>query len=80
MATAVLKIPFQEDLLQQVDWFVEKKAMRSREDLIFAAIEQYVQRKQNWQSLFSYGEQLAAKNSWSESDVMNEIKVNRSGK
>ena len=31
----------------------------------------YIQRKQNWQSLFSYGKQLAIENNLSENDVMN---------
>ena len=80
MAIAVIEVPFQKDLLQKIDRFVEKKAVSSREDLIFAAIEMYIQRKQNWQSLFSYGEQLAIENNLSENDVMNEIKNSRLGK
>jgi len=80
MSTAVIKIPFQKDLLQQIDMFVKKKTVSSREDLIFSAIEMYLQRKQNWQSLFSYGEQLASENNLSENDVMNEIKINRLSK
>jgi metal-responsive CopG/Arc/MetJ family transcriptional regulator len=80
MATAVIEIPFQKDLLQRIDRFVEKKAASSREDLIFAAIEMYIQRKQNWQNLFSYGEQLALEKNLSENDVINEVKANRRGK
>ena len=77
MATAVIKIPFQEELLQQIDNFVEKKEVRSRADLILTATKMYIQQKQNWQSLFSYGEQLASDNNLSEDDVMNEIKAGR---
>jgi metal-responsive CopG/Arc/MetJ family transcriptional regulator len=80
MATAMIKIPFQEDLLQQIDRFVERKAARSRVDLILAATEMYIQRKQNWQDLFSYGEQIASENNFSEDDVMNEIKASRNSK
>jgi len=79
MATATIAIPFQEDLLQQIDRFVARKVAPSREDLVLAATEMYVQRKQNWQQLFSYGGQLASKNSISANDVMNEIKAYRSG-
>ena len=80
MATAIIKIPFQESLLQQIDRFVEKKVARSRSDLILVATEMYIQRKRNWQNLFSYGEQLASENNLSESDVMNEIKTYRDNK
>ena len=80
MATAVIEIPFQEDLLQQIDLFVEKNAARSRTDFILSAIEMYIQRKQEWQNLFSYGEQLALVNNLSESDVMYEIKAFRDNK
>jgi metal-responsive CopG/Arc/MetJ family transcriptional regulator len=80
MATAMIQIPFREDLLQQIDLFVERKEAYSRADLILAATEMYVQRKQDWQNLFSYGEQLALENNLVENDVMNEIKSFRSSK
>ena len=77
MTTAMIRIPFQQDLLQQIDHFVERKEMRSRTDLILTATRMYINRKQNWQDLFSYGEQLAIENNFSENDVMNEIKAHR---
>jgi len=80
MATAMVQIPFQEDLLQQIDFFVEKKEVGSRTDLIRVATEMYIQRKYDWQNLFSYGEQFASENGLLESDVMNEIKSFRSSK
>ena len=80
MATAMIQIPFQEELLQQIDRFVERKVVPSREDLIRSATEMYVQRKRNWQNLFAYGERLTSVNNLSEEDVMNEIKTNRRNK
>jgi len=80
MATAMIQIPFQEDLLQQIDRFVERKVVLSREDLIRTATEIYIQRKRNWQNLFAYGEKLALDNNLVEEDVMNEIKANRHSK
>jgi len=62
MATAIIKVPFREDILQQIDLYVEKKVVRSRADLILSATEMYIRRKREWQNLFSYGEQLASKN------------------
>jgi metal-responsive CopG/Arc/MetJ family transcriptional regulator len=80
MATAMIQIPFREDLLQQIDRFVEKKEVGSRTDLILTATEMYIQNKHEWRNLFSYGEQLALENNLSEDDVMNEIKSFRSNK
>jgi metal-responsive CopG/Arc/MetJ family transcriptional regulator len=80
MATAMIQIPFQEELLQQIDRFVEKKVVPSREDLIRTATEMYLLRKWNWQNLFSYGEKLALDNNLLEDDVMNEIKAHRHSK
>ena len=77
MATATIEVPFQEDLLQQIDRFVESKAARSRADLILTATELYIQRKREWQDLFSHGEQVASENHLSETDVMNEVKASR---
>ena len=80
MATAIIKVPFREDILQQIDLYVEKKVVRSRADLILSATEMYIRRKREWQNLFSYGEQLASKNNLSEDDVMDEIKAFRNNK
>jgi metal-responsive CopG/Arc/MetJ family transcriptional regulator len=62
MATAMIQIPFQEKLLQQIDRFVERQVVPSRADLICAATEMYIQRKRNWQNLFVHGERVALDN------------------
>jgi len=80
MATAMIEIPFREDLLRQIDLYVDKKVVRSRADLILSATEMYIRQKREWQNLFSYGEQLASKNNLSEDDVMYEIKACRKSK
>jgi metal-responsive CopG/Arc/MetJ family transcriptional regulator len=79
MAVTTVKVPLQKNLLQQIDWFVEKEAI-SRTDLILEAMQVYIDRKQNWQKIFSYGDGLASKNSFSETDVMREIKSFRATK
>ena len=76
MAVSTIKIPFQEDFLRQIDLVVMRES-RSRNDLILEATQIYVNRKQNWQEIFSYGDNIASKNNFSESDVMNEIKAHR---
>ena len=80
MISPEVKIPFRKDLLKRIDAFVEKKAAKSRKDFILAAIEMYIQRKQNWQELFAYGEQIAMEKNLSENDVMSEIKASRTNK
>jgi len=76
MAVAIVKVPFQTDLLQQIDSFVDEK-VRSRTDIILEATKMYIARKQNWQDIFSLGDRLAMQNNLSEADVMNEIKSYR---
>jgi len=76
MSVAIVEIPFQTDLLQQIDNFVDEKIC-SRADVILEATKMYVARKQNWQNIFSLGDRLALKNNLSETDVMNEIKAYR---
>ena len=79
MQTATVSVPFQPELLQQLDSFAEKK-VRSRADIIIEATKMYIARKQNWQNIFALGDRLALENNLSESDVMNEIKAYRSEK
>jgi metal-responsive CopG/Arc/MetJ family transcriptional regulator len=79
MDVTTVKVPLQENLLQQIDWFVKKEAI-SRTDLILEAMRVYIDRKQNWQKIFSYGDELASENTFSETDVMKEIKSFRATK
>jgi len=76
MSVSTLKIPFQEDLLRQIDQVVIRESC-SRVDLILEATKVYVNRKRNWQEIFSYGDNIASKSNFAESDVMNEIKAHR---
>jgi len=79
MSVAIVKVPIQPDLLQQIDSFVDDKVC-SRADIILEATKMYIARKQNWQNIFSLGDRLALENDLSEADVMNEIKAYRRGK
>jgi metal-responsive CopG/Arc/MetJ family transcriptional regulator len=78
MASTVT-VPFQDDLLQQVDKFAVGN-LRTRVDVIIEATRIYVDRKLNWQKIFLTGERIASINNLSEADVMNEIKSYRQGK
>jgi metal-responsive CopG/Arc/MetJ family transcriptional regulator len=74
-----ITVTFQEDLLQQIDKFAADK-VRSRADIIVEATKIYLEREQQWQAIFSYGESLASKIDLTEADVMNEIKEWRKNK
>ena len=76
MSVAIVKVPFQADLLQQIDRFVDDKVC-SRTDIILEATKMYIARKQNWQDIFSLGESLALENNLSECEVLNEIRAYR---
>jgi len=76
MAVSTVKIPFQEDLLQQIDLVVMRE-YRSRVDLILEATKIHLSRKRNWQEIFSLGDKIASKSNFSENDVMKEIKAHR---
>ena len=76
MAVSTIRIPFQEDFLQQIDVVVMRES-RSRVDLILEATKIHINRKRNWQELFSHGNNIASKGNFSESDVMKEIKAYR---
>ena len=76
MSVAIVEVPFQADLLQQIDSFVDEKIC-SRADIILEATKIYIARKQNWQNIFSLGDRLTLENNLSEADVMSEIKAYR---
>lgn len=79
MSSSTVNISFQEELLEQIDKIAKMEA-RSRSELIREAARMYIEKKQKWQSIFSYGESMALKKKISEKDVMNEIKANRKQK
>jgi len=73
MGTATVNISFQEDLLKQIDLVANAEA-RSRSELIREAARMYIERKKRWESIFSYGEALAADRGLREADVLKELK------
>ncbi len=79
MAVSTVNISFQEDLLQQIDKIAQNEA-RSRSELIREAARMYIEKKQRWQSIFSYGESIAPKLAVLEEDIMKEIKSARNKK
>jgi metal-responsive CopG/Arc/MetJ family transcriptional regulator len=79
MPFAIVEVPFQEDLLTEVDNIVGEK-YKTRSEVILAATRLYINRKHNWQKIFALGDKLAIENNLSETDVVSEIKAWRSEK
>ena len=78
MKTNTVNISFREDLLTSIDKLAHEES-RSRSELIREAARMYIEKKQRWGLLFKSGEQLAAINSISEDDVLNELTAHRLG-
>jgi metal-responsive CopG/Arc/MetJ family transcriptional regulator len=76
MAVSTVNISFQEDLLGQIDKIAQSEA-RTRSELIREAARIYIERKKKWESIFAYGESLAAKYNFTEEDVFEEIRKYR---
>ena len=76
MAVSTVNISFQDDLLYQIDRIAQNE-VRTRSELIREAARLYIERKDKWASIFSYGESLAAKYKFNEDDVDKEIKKHR---
>ncbi|MCL2804856.1 MAG: ribbon-helix-helix domain-containing protein [Treponema sp.] len=79
MALATVNISFNTEILQQIDEIAKREA-RTRSELIREASRIYIERKKKWESIFSYGESLAAKYGFTEDDVNKEIKKYRKEK
>ena len=77
MALAMVNLEFDDDLIKQIDYFANNESL-TRTDLIYNSVKMYISRKQKLQELFSYGEQIAGRNVFSEEDVMDEIRKYRS--
>lgn len=60
MKTQTLNIALPRKLVQKVDTFAAKE-YRNRSELIREALRVYLQEKEEWEELFRYGKQRAAK-------------------
>jgi predicted transcriptional regulator len=76
MAIATINLSFDDDLVKQMDIIASNESL-TRSDLIYNSVKMYINRKQKLKDLFAYGEQVAAKNNFTEEDVMDEIKQYR---
>jgi len=79
MAVSTVNISFQDELLKQIDQIACNES-RTRSELIREAARIYIERKKKWESIFAYGESLAAQYQFTEDDVNEEIKKYREEK
>ena len=73
---ATVNVSFQDDLLSAID-DVAKDEARTRSELLREAARMYIERKQRWGQIFSYGKQQASKKNLREKDIMDEIRTYR---
>jgi predicted transcriptional regulator len=76
MAVASLNLAFEDDFVKQIDLIANNESI-TRTELIYNSVKMYINRKQKLQELFTYGESIAARNNFTEEDVMEEIKKYR---
>ena len=71
-----VNVSFQDDLLNMID-NVAKDEARTRSELLREAARMYIERKQRWGQIFSYGKEQAATKNLREKDVQDEIRAYR---
>ena len=76
MAVATINLAFEDDFVKQIDLIASNESL-TRTDLIYNSVKMYINRKQKLQELFAYGESVAAKNNFTEEDIMDEIRKYR---
>jgi len=76
MAVATINLAFEDDFVKKIDLIANKESL-TRTDLIYNSVKMYINRKQRLQELYAYGESVAAKNNFTEEDIMKEIRKYR---
>lgn len=72
MNTQTLNIALPEDLVKKVD-SLAKKEFRNRSELIREALRGYINNKERWEELFSYGRSVGEKINITTEEEVNEI-------
>jgi predicted transcriptional regulator len=79
MAVTTINLAFDDDMLRHIDYVANNEAL-SRADVIYNSVKMYISHKQRLQELYAYGESIAAGDTFTEDDVMQEIKTHRKTK
>jgi metal-responsive CopG/Arc/MetJ family transcriptional regulator len=76
MAVNTVNISFQKDLLSQLDQ-AAKEESRSRSEIIREAARLYLERKNRWKTIFSFGDELKGSIEVTEASIVDEVKQYR---
>ncbi len=76
MKSRAINISFKKDLLKKID-DIAKEESRSRSELVREAARIYIERKNRWKKIFSYGDILTRGTDISEEDLNKEIEAYR---
>ncbi len=76
MKSQAVNISFKKDLLKRID-DIAKEESRSRSELVREAARIYIERKERWRNIFSYGDILKVEKGFSEEDLKKEIEAYR---
>jgi predicted transcriptional regulator len=79
MAVATINLVFDDDLVRQMDFFANTASI-TRTQLIYNSVKMYINDRQRLKELYTYGENVAKENDFTEEDVFEEIKKYRNGK
>ena len=79
MPVNTVNISFQDDLLKKIDNVAQEES-RSRSELIREAARMYIERREKWREIFTYGEQIQKANKITEKNVFAEISAVRKSK
>jgi len=74
-----VNISFKKELLKKID-DIAKEESRSRSELVREAARIYIERKERWKKIFSYGDILAREKGLAEADLGKEIETYRKEK
>lgn len=79
MPINTVNISFQDDLLKKIDNVAQEES-RSRSELIREAARMYIERREKWREIFTYGEQIQKASKITEKDIFAEIRAVRKSK
>lgn len=79
MPINTVNISFQDDLLKKIDNVAQEES-RSRSELIREAARMYIERREKWREIFTYGEQIQKAKKITEKDIFAEIRAVRKSK
>ena len=79
METTTVNIAFKDGLLKEIDK-IAKEESRSRSELIREAARAYIEKKNRWNDIFSFGDIQTAKLNLTPEDISGEIKKYRKRK